>query len=238
MAMMNKAKKPDKVVNPASADYYKKFGNTFVEEGKVTIGYRYDQVENRRMRKPDGTEFTNNVTLSQPTSEVLTLMKKNEEWFMVMGKQSRSPYVVDVDGTLYSKVFFEYAAGLVEADQDFQSAAIAEAKQELGAKIVYLKELIVPKLYKHTSYTDEVSKLYLAVTEEIGEQDLDENENINVDVIPLEDARLAFMEYINGEKPDFFGFDIPDITMLSMTLFFLKLDSGEIDLNDLTGNLL
>ncbi len=238
MAMTSKAKKPNKVVNPVSAEYYEQFGNTFVEEGTTTIGYRYDQVERRKMRKPDGKEFTNNVTLSQPSSEVLTIMKDGEKWFMVMGKQSRSPYVVEVNGTLYSKIFLEQAAGLVEADQDFQSAAIAEGSQELGAKMIHLSELIVPKLYRHVSYTDEVSKLYLAVTERLGSQNLDADENINVDVIPLEKARIAFKEYINGDKADFLGFDLPDITMLSMTLFFWKVDSGEIDLNNLTGNLL
>lgn len=50
--------------------------------------------------------------------------------------------------------------------------------------------------------------------------------------------KKEFKAYINGKKDDFYGFDIPDITMLSMTLFFWKLDSGEIDLNNLTGNLL
>lgn len=238
MAMTSKAKKPDKVVNPVIAEYYEQFGNIFLEEGTTTIGYRYDQVEQRKMRKPEGKEFTNNVTLSQPSSEVLTIMKDGEKWFMVMGRQSRSPYVVEVNGTLYSKIFLEQAAGLVETDQDFQSAAIAEGSQELGTKMIYLSELIVPKLYRHVSYTDEVSKLYLAVTEKLGSQNLDADENINVDVIPLEKARIAFKEYINGDKSDFLGFDLPDITMLSMTLFFWKLDSGEIDLNNLTGNLL
>lgn len=238
MAMTSKAKKPEKVVNPASAEHYKKSGNTFVEEGIATVGYRYDHVEGRKMKMPNGKEFTNNVTLSQNSSEVLTLMKDGDEWFVVMGKQSRSPYVVNVDGTLYSKIFFEQAAGLVEADQDFQAAAVAEVKQELGAKLVHLSELIVPKLYRHVSYTDEVSKLYLAVTEKLGNQNLDADENINIGIIRLEDARQAFVEYIKGEKSDFFGFDIPDITMLSITLFFWKLDSGEIDLDNLTGNLL
>lgn len=229
---------PEKVVNPASAEHYKKFGNVFVEEGVATIGYRYDQVERRKMRKPDGKEFTNNVTLSQPSSEVLTLMKDGDNWFMVMGKQSRSPYIVEVDGEWYSKIFMEQAAGILEPGQDFQFAAVAEEKQELGAKVIYLSELIVPKLYRHVSYTDEVSKLYLAVTEKLGTQNLDEKENINVEVIPLDEARKAFVDYINGQKADFIGFDIPDVTMLSMTLFFWKLDSGDLDLNNLKGNLL
>lgn len=238
MAMTSKAKVPEVVMNPASAEHYKKYGNVFVEEGKSTIGFRYDQVTGRKMRKPDGKEFTNNVTLSQPSSEVLTLMKRGTEWFLVMGKQSRSPYVVEVDGTLYSKIFLEQAAGLVESEQDFLSAAVVEGNQELGSKVIFLAELIVPKLYRHVSYTDEVSRLYWAITEVLEEQNLDEEESINVSLIPLEDAKKEFKAYLNGRKSDFFGFDIPDITMLSMTLFFWKLDSGEIDLENPTGNLL
>ena len=82
--------------------------------------------------------------------------------------------------------------------------------------------MIVPRLFRHVSYTDEVSKLYLAVSEWIGEQELDPEENINVDVIPLDEAKEEFDAYLDGDKDSFFGFDIPDITMLSMTVFFRK----------------
>ena len=126
MAMISKTKVPEKVVNPASAKYYQNYGNQFVSEGTQTIGYRYDQIEGRMIQSPDGKVFSNNVTLSQPSSEVLTLLKDGQDWYIVMGKQSRSPYVVDVNGKLYYKVFLEQAAGLVEEGQDFLSAAVAD----------------------------------------------------------------------------------------------------------------
>lgn len=238
MAMTSKAKKPEVVMNPATAEHYKKYGNTFVAEGHTEIGYRYDHIQGRKMRKPNGKEFTNNVTLSQHSTQILTLMKENDNWSLVLGKQSRSPYLVEVDGVIFSKIFFEQAGGLVEANQDFQSTALAEVQQELGAKVVYLGNLIVPKVCQHVSYTDETSHLYLAVAQKLDEQQLDEEESINVDVIPLEKAKQEFKDYINGKKENFFGFEIPDMTMLSMSLFFWKLDTGEIDLNNLTGNLL
>ena len=239
MSMISKIKNPEVVTNPATADYYQKNGvkrNT--EEATHVIGYRFDCVNGITLENPDGRKTKNNVTYSQPSSEVLTLLKDGENWFLVMGKQSRSPYAVEVNGTLYCKVFFEQAAGLVEANQDFQSAAIAEASQELGSKVIFLSELIVPKLYRHVSYTDEVSRLYWAITEKLGEQHLDYGESINVSVFPLNEAKEEFKAYIDGQKSDFFGFDIPDVTMLSMALFFWKLDSGEIDLNNPKGNLL
>ena len=233
MAMTSKAKKPEVVVDNTAVNYYKEHGNEFVEEGKTTIGYRYDQVEGRKLRKPDGKEFTNNVTLSQMSSEVLVLLKDGSDWYIVMGKQARSPYIVEVDGKLYAKTFLEQAAGLLEEGQSFEDEAIAESEQELGTKLIYLQELIAPRLCRHVSYTDEVSKLYLAVTERVGEQKLDANENINVDVIPLDKAKEEFEAYLSGEKETFFGFDIPDITMLSMAVFFWYLDTGKIDLDTL-----
>lgn len=238
MSMINKTKVPEKIEDYNVANEYISNGNKVIDMGMQTIGYRYDQVEKRKMQMPNGKEFTNNVTLSQPSSEVLTLLKDGDKWFMVMGKQSRSPYIVEVEGKLYSKIFLEQAAGLVESNQNFQSAAVAEGCQELGSNLVYLAELIVPKLYRHVSYTDEMSKLYLAVTEKLGTQQLDEAENINVQIIPLDKAKQEFCDYIDGRKTSFFGFDIPDITMLSMALFFWKLDTGEIDLNNLKNNIL
>ena len=239
MSMKNKLKKPEIVVNSAAAEYYEEYGTKFLKEGEQEIGYRYDQITARKFSLPGSNEVkSNNVTLSQPSSEVLTLMKKGEEWYMVLGKQARSPYLVEVDGKIYFRTFIEQAAGLLEEGQSFLDAAIAETRQELGAKLVYLGELIVPRLFRHVSYTDEVSKLYLAVTEWLGDQDLDPEENINVDVIPLDKAKDEFDLYLDGDKDSFFNFDIPDITMLSMTVFFRKLENGKIDLDHLTGNLL
>lgn len=241
MSKVNKLKKPEHVVNAATADYYMQYGTTLVEEGKLPEepGYRFDHVVARKFKLPNSEEVkTNDITLSQPSSEVLTLMKKGEEWFLVLGKQARSPYLVKVDGKIYFRTFIEQAAGLLEEGQSFLDAAIAETRQELGARLVYLGELIVPRLFRHVSYTDEVSKLYLAVTEWLGDQDLDPEENINVDVIPLDKAKEEFDAYLDGDKDSFFNFDIPDVTMLSMTVFFRKLENGKIDLNHLTGNLL
>ena len=233
MAMIIKTKFPEKICDETTKEFYRENGNRFVEEGNITVGYRYDQVEKRKLSMPDGREFTNNVTLSQPSSEVLTLMKDGNKWYLVMGKQSRSPYVVDVDGQLYSKIFLEQAAGLLENDQDFVDAAIAETGQELGAKLVYLSELVAPKIYRHVSYTDEVSKLYIAVVEKLGNQELDKNENINVFRIPLKKAKKEFLKYLCGREKKFFGYDIPDVTMLSMSIFFWKLDNKAINLNHL-----
>lgn len=199
MGMTSKAKKPEKVnADKAVVDYYKNHANLFIEEGKTTIGYRYDQVEGRTFWKPEGKVTKNNVTLSPTSSEVLTLMKERGEWFLVMGKQCRSPYLVEVDGKVYSKVFIEQAAGLVENNQNFVTAAIAES---------------------------------------IGEQSLDTEENIETIKIPLNKARYEFENYLDGKTNNFFGFDIPDLTIISLERLFWKIEKG-LDLENLSGNLL
>ena len=120
MAMKSKIKKPEHVINSAAAEYYMQYGTKFVEEGKQEIGYRYDQITRRMFTLPGSEEVkSNNVTLSQPSSEVLTLMKKENEWFIVLGKQARSPYLVDVNGKIYFRTFIEQAAGLLEEGQSF-----------------------------------------------------------------------------------------------------------------------
>lgn len=237
MGMTPKKKRPEKVRNHLVADYYRNHGNCFVAEGTTKIGYRYDQVEGRRFRKPDGKEFTNNVTLSQASSEVLTLMKHNGKWYFVFGKQPRSPYLVDVSGELYAKIFIEQAAGLLEKNQTFVKAAIAEAEQELGARLSYLG-ILVNKVCRHVSYADETSRVFLAIAESLGDQHLDENENITKVIVPIFEAKKEFEAYLDGRKMSFFGYDVPDLTILAMERFFWKLETGELDLDNLQGNLL
>ena len=238
MAMTPKVKKTTHVTDPQLAKLYKEQGTKVTASGTLEVGFRFDHVHAQEMQQPDGRIFCNVLTYSPESSEVLTLLKSNGKWYMVMGLQARSPYLVNVDGELYCKFFLEQAAGCVKEDQTFLDAAVAEGCEELGSHVTGLYPLSAPILYRHVSYTDEMSRLYLAITEDLGQQNLDNEENIHVQKFPLADARTTFLNYINGNVDTFFGFDIPEVTALSMALFFWKLDLGQIDLDNLSGNLL
>ena len=238
MAMTSKEKEPRNPNNAAIEAYYKNNGDELISYGIPKIGKRFDLITGRKFKKDDGSVISNDVTLSQPASEVLTLIRKDNDWYIVMGIQSRSPFLVSAGGKIYLKKFFEQVGGLVEDGDDFLSTAIKEAAQELGAKIKFISELISPILYKHVSYTDEVSKLYWAIAETLVDQNLDDGESINVQLIRLSDAKKEYFSYLNGLTDSFFGFDIPDITMLSLLIFFWKLETGEINLNKPVGNLI
>lgn len=232
------ALKIEAVENIKSLMYYKNFGNHFLEKSEIKKGKRYQQVE-IEIANRKGKKITDTVTLSQPSCEILTLLKKDGIWHMVLGKQPHSSYIVVAFGTLYSKVFLEQATGVVREGENFLEAAIEKTKRELGAELIYISELVHPRLYRHVAHTNEMTKIYLAVAEQIEPEKVDENQNrIEICTIPLADVKTAFMEYIDGERDDFFGFDIPDITMLSMSIFFWKLDTGKIRLGDLKRNLL
>ncbi len=237
MSMTSKAKTPEMVENPYVADYYRRYSTRFVAEGETKIGYRYDQVEGRKLQKPNGVNFTNNVTLSQPSAEVLTLIKQDGVWCFVFGLQSRSPYLVDVDGEIYCKLFLEQAAGLLEEGQDFIQAAIAETSQEFGVTLSYLG-VFISNVCRHVSYADETSVVFLAIADSIGKQRLDKYENIKVVVIPVDKTRKKLEAYLDGDEEGFFGFDVPEMTQLALSRFFWKLDTGRLDLDNLQGNLL
>lgn len=138
MSKVNKLKKPELVVNAATADYYMQYGTTLVEEGKLPEepGYRFDHVVARKFKLPNSEEVkTNDITLSQPSSEVLTLMKKGEEWYIVLGKQARSPYLVTVNGKIYFRTFIEQAAGLLEEGRAFWMQQLLKHARSLGPSL-------------------------------------------------------------------------------------------------------
>lgn len=251
---MPNVKKPplEKVEDPSLVEFYKAFGERMVEEGTITAGYRYDQISGRKMRhsdewvkeaqkkNPDAKpEYSHNVAISNPSSEVFTLMKKGESWFVVLGLQPRSPYFVEVEGQRYIKFLWEQAAGLLEEGESFVEAAVRETQEEFGAAALkYLGFLRRPNIFRQTSFVNEVSQIFLAVVECLDEQHLDENENIRIKAFPLDEFVMEYMAYMSGKKDSFYGFDINHMTISSIDRFLYLLETKQIDLEDLKGNLL
>ncbi len=236
MSMISKEKKPERVYNPYVAEIVKGQSNRIISTKEESRGFRFDCWE-VVFQLPNGKETTHHVTLSQASAEILTLYRQDGKWCFIFGRQARSPYMMEIDGKLYSKLFFEQAAGLLEEGQDFVQAAIAETSQEFGVTLSYLGVLI-SKVCRHVSYSDETSVVFLAVADSIGKQRLDKYENIEVVIIPVDETREEFEAYLDGDKDSFFGFDIPEMTQLSLSKFFWKLDTGKLDLDNLQGNLL
>lgn len=98
----------------------------------------------------------------------------------------------------HSKVLLEIPAGKLDAGEDFLEAAKRELLEETGT--VAGKYTFLGEIYTTPAFVDEVIYMYLATElDERGEQQLDRDEFLNVEKIPL--ATLVDMT-LRGEIRD------------------------------------
>lgn len=116
---------------------------------------------------------------------VLPLTDEGEVLFV---KQFRYPF---------KEVLWELPAGKREAGEDPKECGIRELKEEVGATA---KEVIsLGCLYPTVAYDTEVIYMYLARGLDFGSQQLDADEFLDVEKIPLQKAYEMVM---NNELPD------------------------------------
>lgn len=86
----------------------------------------------------------------------------------------------------YADEILELPAGKVEKGEDPYQCAVRELREEVGL----VTEQLVPlgALYPSPGYTDEIIYMYLAVNAEPAQQDLDPDEFVEVEYIPLGEA--------------------------------------------------
>ena len=127
------------------------------------------------------------------------------EYIMHVGAACVVP--VDNDGNIiiekqfrypFNKVLTEIPAGKLDSKEEpHLEAALRELREETGftaEKMVYLGEF-----YPTCAYSDEVIHMYLATGLTKGEQELDEDEFVGVEKMPLEEA---VNEIMAGNIPD------------------------------------
>lgn len=230
----NKCQYPLLETNTELKDRYKAKGHKLERIERLPIvgdeanegrGFRFN-VEKRYYSKPDGKEYTNMEAVSKASAEVVALQKRNGVLGFCFAIQPRTPYLVNVDGELFARYFIEQPAGMLEKGETFTEAAIRELKEELGFNVLKL-DALTPLVHRHVSYTNETSIVFYAlVGEDIG-QNLDENEDIERLWYSLEEVEEEFNSYMDGESK-FFGFDIPDLTIIGLQEFFRKFKNGKI----------
>ena len=209
---------------------YQQAGHEVVGLSDMQEGFRFNMAT-ITLKKPDsGKEYTNKITLSKPSAEVMCVREVAGKWQICFGLQPRTPYQVEIEGKKYARFFFEQPAGLAENGESLEDAAIREAEEETGYKVVKLQRLMSPVICRHVSYTDEASVVFLAILGDFKEQHLDENEDIKAKWFMAEDVENELEDYLEGRKPRFFGFDAPEMTILALQRFFVKFHRGEISI--------
>lgn len=214
---------------------YAEHGHQVIGEAGIQLGYRFD-VNRITLQTPDGRTYTNLITHSAPSAEAICLRRRegSGEWEMVFVLQSRTPYKAEKtsgDGKkeIYAKFFLEQPAGLLQKGESYEDAAIREIEEETGYELVAMLPLMKPIICRHVSYSDETSRVFVAFLGAKKEQHLDPNENIYVQSYSLKEVETALEEYLEGTKPTFFNFDVPEMTILSLLRFFQKWNRGDFE---------
>ena len=112
-----------------------------------------------------------------------------DDGYAVMERQYRYPV---------AEVILEIPAGKLDShDEDPEEAARRELEEETG----YLAKEMIPlgKFYPACAYSDETIRMYLAKGLVQGERHPDENEFLEVELIPLKDL---VKQVLSGQIPD------------------------------------
>lgn len=209
---------------------YREHGHRLIRESDRQEMYRFDVQKHTLVRK-DGEEekeYTNMVTLSKPSAEVIcTRINESGGLEICLILQPRTPYITTVDGEKYARFFIEQPAGLVEKDETIEDAAVREVEEEIGYKVDWIRSLIDPFVCRHVSYTNETSKVFVVGVGKQTKQHLDENEDIAPKWYQAGDVEMELEWYLDGYS-SFFGFDLPEMTILGLLRFFTKLHRGDI----------
>ncbi len=112
----------------------------------------------------------------------------NDKKEVLLVKQFRYPFQSDL---------LEVPAGKREEGEDPRGCGIRELKEEVGAVADKIVDLGV--LYPTVAYDTEVIHMYLATGLTFGSRHLDEDEFLDVQAVPLEEAYAMVMA---GELPD------------------------------------
>lgn len=158
----------------------KQIASELIYEGKIVNLYRDDVL------LPNGSkgvrEYIRHVG-------AVCVVPVTGDGTVVMERQFRYPF---------NDVLTELPAGKLDSKQeDPEEAARRELREETGARAEEL--IFLGDYYPTCAYSDEVIHLYLARGITFGERSLDEDEFLNVQLVPLEEA---VRDVMNGTIKD------------------------------------
>ena len=176
----------------------KKLSRNDVYKGRI-IDVFYDDVE-----LPDGTKTIREVVTHKEGAAIVAV-NDNKELLLV--NQYRYPVDRDV---------VEIPAGLIDEGESPLEAAKRELKEEIGAEGYSFISL--GQAYPSPGYTQEIIHLYACKIKNIGNQQLDQGEFLNVEKIHID---KAVEMVLNNQLPD-------SKTQIAILKLSMLLKSGKI----------
>ncbi|NLO45814.1 MAG: NUDIX hydrolase [Clostridiales bacterium] len=159
--------------------YEKTLEQTYVHKGKI-LNLRVDRAE-----LPNGKECVREVVEHDGGVTIAALTDENELLFV---RQYRYPY---------SEIVMELPAGKLERGENPFKAGVRELKEETGASASEYIDL--GRYYPSPGYCGETIYMYGATGLSFSEQELDEDEFLEIEKIPL---MKAVEMVLNNEIPD------------------------------------
>ena len=157
------------------------------------------------IKKETNNKFLNLYSLTyqdgQKQYDYYTASRRGEKNLSCLGSTKTDavrviPYFVK-DQKIYVVLIYEFRhpiccyiysvpAGLIDEGESFEQAATRELMEEIGAKVVFLKQTEKPS-YSSVGLTDEKLVCFEAQVELVYKQRLDENEDIKIKIIALDE---------------------------------------------------
>ena len=148
--------------------FEKTLSQKYMYRGRI-INLRYDEIE-----LPNGEKASREVVEHSGGVTIAAMTDKNELLFV---RQYRYPY---------SEVVLELPAGKMEKGEDPFECGKRELKEETGAVAEKYEDL--GSFYPSPGYCGEIIPMYYAAGLSFGKQNLDSDEFLKVEKIPLEKA--------------------------------------------------
>ncbi len=146
------------------------FQSTFLMENGKTRVYYFASRRSLEQLGCKNKEYVDAV-------KVLPYFKKNNKTYVILNYEFRSPL---------NSYTYDLCAGLVEHQDDIESDVKREMFEEIGAKVKSVK-CVLKAGHTTAGLTDENISCYFAEIESIGEQHLEDNEDITRKIIELKD---------------------------------------------------
>lgn len=153
--------------------------------GKTIFNGKIVRLDVDQARLPDGSIATREVVYHPGGVAILALDEQNN---VSLVRQFRYPF---------GKLLLELPAGKLDKGEDPLEAGKRELKEETGASARRYESL--GRLYPSPGYCGEIIHLYFARDLSFGEMNPDEDEFLEVEKIPLEEAVRMVMD---NEIPD------------------------------------